>query len=245
MKNVKRISKKWRVFVCIGCFVFLRAVSAYAGTATFGTMDNIRHDNLKMAGIESYCYGFMGGKIEYLLRHPVIFGGHGSADGHIYELAWLWKIAYPVTAWSWSGAVIDSITENGDGTTTIYVTKPHISAFENSSSAEPRSVREWRAWCSTEPCHQNICPKQAQRVVRIDNMGMMPVSVSGYKKMTQNVTSDIVSGLKWCVSHMADVRKSQLLRQYLEGIWHENKVSATVRLPREIELLLYQIIKNL
>jgi hypothetical protein len=44
---------------------------------------------------------------------------------------------------------------------------------------------------------------------------------------------------------MADVRKSQVLRQYLEEIWHENNVSATVRLPQEIERLLYQIIKDL
>lgn len=244
MKNVKNIFKRM-LLVCIGCLVLTQASSAHAGVASFGTTNNIRHDNLKMAGIESYCHGFMGGKIEYLLCHPVIFGGHGSTDGHIYELAWLWKIAYPVTAWSWSGAVIDSVTENGDGTTTIYVTKPQIPAFENSPSSGPRSVQEWRAWCSTESYHQNIQPKQEQRVVRIDNMGMMPVSVSGYEKMTHNVSSDIVSGLKWCVSHMAYVRKSQVLRQYLEEIWHENNVSATVRLPQEIERLLYQIIKDL
>jgi len=245
MKNVKRLFQKWCASVCVGCFVFLQAVSVHAGTTTFGTMNNIRHDNLKMAGIESYCHGFMGGKIEYLLRHPIIFGEYGNRNGHIYELAWLWKIAYPATAWSWSGAVIGSVTENSNGTTTIHVTKPQIPVFKISPSSKPRSVQEWEYWCAPNRYRQDDVPtQQEQRVIRIDNMGMMPVSVAGYEKMTRHVTEDIVSGLRWCISHMPEVQKSQSLQQYLREILNENKVSATVRLPHEIEKMLYQVVSN-
>lgn len=225
-----------RIFLSVALFCALSAGYSCVAAEANITNANVISRNLRIAGLEAYVHGFLGGKSEYLIQHPFVLGGIGR-EGDVFEMAWLYGVAYPATAWSWSGAVLGSVKVGADDSVEVGVTKPEVNI---QPAGRPKSVAEWMYGTVSD----KVKTEHVTRKYIIDNSGMMKITPGGYEKMKSSIIADIEEGLKWCLEKKQEAKGNRNLRAHLERVHSENRFSSTVKLPLSAERLLDRVMSE-
>ncbi len=231
--SMRAMRNSWFKFLC-AVFLFCAAAGGYtSGMAYAGvTTSNVVSRDLRTAGIEAYVYGILGGRSEYLINHPHVLGGFGR-EGEVFEIGWLYGIAYPATSWSWSGAVAGKKHLFPDGSVDVEFTKPAVDV----SGGVPRSVSEWMF--DIKP--SKVKTEDTTRKFIVDNSGMMKMTRAAYENMKNTISGDIEKGLRWCLENKQAAKRSAGLRRHLERVGAENRFSSTVKLSGNTAVLLDRV----
>lgn len=149
---------------------------------------------LRVEGAQAYLLGFLGGNGEIYassqaVRNDVLFT--------------LRRMAYPLSTWAWSQAVIENSSVQGD-VVTLTVSKPDV--YELLRGYYPESVEEWKGYLSLG--NVKIPIKREEIKLRVNSLGEVDVPEETLKYMLQAVEEDIVEALNWCEKNPADAPKT-------------------------------------
>lgn len=197
------------------------APPVFSGYAKETSM-NTRSENLRELGVKAYLLGFLGGRMEHLLAHVPVMGGHGGADA-LLELAWLYGVAYPASRRAWSGAVLEEATVYGNR----LVVRASVPKIGKGGGGAAQSE-----WLSYEGNPDGSVHEE--RELRMNAVGVMPVSAVAFGEMKGKIVSDAKKTLSWCLENPGAARKSASLKRHVERVWSEHSLSSTVKLPPDL-----------
>lgn len=179
---------------------------------------------LRVEGAQAYLLGFLGGNGEIYassqaVRNDVLFT--------------LRRMAYPLSTWAWSQAVVKNSSVQGD-VVTLTVSKPDVS--ELLRGHYPESVEEWKGYLSLG--NVSVPLKKEEVKLRVNSLGEVDIPKETLNYMLQAVEEDIIEALDWCAKNPADAPKAYVLSLRAEakhGIVPlpekiKNKIEETVKI---------------